>query len=577
MLPTDQASENRRFTKYLSHWKKLRVEKPVYWDHHRGGWRLVVDLIREQLHIDDGILFISAVDEFIVSREVVREPWVGFIHGVPNSNYKFPDLERLLQMDTWKANIRHCLGIWVLSDYIKEFLDKKNLPCPINRIYYPVEIPEQLFSFQDFLHSEPRKILFVGEYLRNYESFYDLSTPGYEKILLRCFPKDKKQKGLISTDSVKVIDRISDEAYDSLMANSIIFLNLLDSPANTTISEAIVRTTPVLVNNVGSVKEYLGESYPYYYNDLDEATRKLQDIDLIAKTVIYLKKWRGVRNLSFDQFIFSLQNSQIYRTLPVPRSQKTMFTNYDITIVICSYNRVGSLEDLLNCFCQQDYDGEFEIILWNNNIEFTDEVNSIVRKFESRLNIKLIHSSENYYCIIRLAILNLMRSNLLMICDDDVKPEPTYISTFLTKYQEYGPNVVLCARGHVFLPHKINQENPEIPWKTGKNLIFYDECQNDRQVHFLHADNALIPKHILRKIVQFDIERYEFVLIDDYWISFIISHELDIPILKIKADKAFTFIESANDPSIAMFHDDKVAEQRVNFYIYHMQRNWPEF
>jgi hypothetical protein len=164
-----------------------------------------------------------------------------------------------------------------------------------------------------------------------------------------------------------------------------------------------------------------------------------------------------------------------------------------------------------------------------------------------------------------------------MICDDDVKPEPTYISTFLTKYQEYGPNVVLCARGHVFLPHKINQENPEIPWKTGKNLIFYDECQSDRQVHFLHADNALIPKHILRKIVQFDIERYEFVLIDDYWISFIISHELDIPILKIKADKAFTFIESANDPSIAMFHDDKVAEQRVNFYIYHMQRNWPEF
>jgi hypothetical protein len=156
-------------------------------------------------------------------------------------------------------------------------------------------------------------------------------------------------------------------------------------------------------------------------------------------------------------------------------------------MVICSYKRVQDLESLLERLAKQDFTGTFEVILWNNNIETLLQVQSISRKFEGKLNLKTIHSSENFYCIIRLAVTSLMRSDLLLMCDDDVMPNCNYISTFIKKYQEYGPNVALCARGHVFLPHTIDEEHPERAWDTGDHIGFYDENEEDRQLHFMHA------------------------------------------------------------------------------------------
>jgi len=162
-----------------------------------------------------------------------------------------------------------------------------------------------------------------------------------------------------------------------------------------------------------------------------------------------------------------------------------------------------------------------------------------------------------------------------MVCDDDVEPSPEYLETFVRKYCQYGPDAVLCARGHVFFPHAVSEEQPEKVWEMGEAMAFYDERADDCQVHFMHADNCLIPKHILLLASQFALERYEFTLVDDYWLSFVLSHRLKIPLWKIKAERAFKFSDSANDPRIAMFHNPHVSEQRINFYIRHMRSGWP--
>jgi hypothetical protein len=38
--------------------------------------------------------------------------------------------------------------------------------------------------------------------------------------------------------------------------------------------ECIIRGTPVIVNKIGGVSEYLGDNYPLYFNSLDEVPRK---------------------------------------------------------------------------------------------------------------------------------------------------------------------------------------------------------------------------------------------------------------------------------------------------------------
>lgn len=546
-----------------------------FWDNLRGGWNWVIDGVKNELHSDNGTLFFKAVEDIVNEGRPIKEPWVGFLHQVPKHNDKnFPDLERLLKNDTWKESVPYCQGIYVLSSYLKDYLIEKNIPVPVNMVYYPFDDNCKKFSLTRFNNKTPKKqVLFIGEYLRDFQSFYQLKADGYEKKLLRNELFDTTN--IVKNSSVTVIDRVSDSEYDELLSESIVFLKLFDAPANTLIVECIARNTPILVNRLRGVVEYLGEDYPFYYNNLAEAQKKIKDTKLIEKTVKYLENYEIKKKLERSYFINSIRHSSIYRSLPAPKKNDDEFQEYDVSIIMCSYKRVYNIENILERFCKQDFDGTFELLLWNNNFEEQENLNKIYDKFKDRLPIKLIHSSENYYCVIRMAVTSLMRSDVLLITDDDVLPSSSYVSTFMNKYKEYGKDAILCCRGHEFLEHELDEENPHLVWEHGEHMKFYDESFSDRQIHFLHADNTLIPKHVMKKALQYEYDNYDFILVDDYFLSYVFSDKLNLPIWKIKADNIIDFTECAEDGNIALFLNNKVMNQRIAFYIYHMRRGWP--
>jgi hypothetical protein len=576
------ARERIILSKYLTASRRLRLDKHIYWPHHRGGWRHVVELIYEHLHAPDGIRFVSAIeDELFVKGQhydgPLTEPWVGFIHQMPRQYLNFPDLERLIRMDDWKKSMAHCRGLWTLTDYQKNFLLDNDVPVPVAKVYYPMDAEVEQFSFDKFLRNPRRRLLFIGEFLRRYQPFFDLHAPGFEKTLLRSGDVDinvLKQK-VVENDSVSSLHSVDDATYDRLLAENIVFLNLFDAGAVTTVIECVVRGTPILVNKVGGVSEYLGEDYPLYYETLEEATAKLGDLDLLERTAARMRQDLLREKLTDEHFLYALQNTSVYRELPIPRGQRRQFQSYDVSLVICSYKRVYNLKALLMRLAEQDFKGTYEVLIWNNNIEAAGELAEICRPFEERLSLKLMHSTENFYCQVRPALASLIRSDLLLICDDDVLPDGNYISTFVEKYREYGPEAVICARGHIFLPHRPDEEQPQRFWENHEAMRFFDESAPDRQIHFMHADNCLIPRNIMKRALQYEMERYEYALIDDYWLSYVLSEHLRVPIWKIKADDAFQMTPSAEDTSIALFHNPLVNEQRVNFHLYHTRRGWP--
>jgi glycosyltransferase involved in cell wall biosynthesis len=551
--------------------RKLNAGNLTPWQHHRGGWKFVCGLIAQYLHCEDGVRFIGSVEDEVAERRIIAEPWVGFIHQVPKHNIRwFPDLERLLRDEYWKASAQNCLGLFVLSSYVKDYLQSAGCAIPIARLFYPAEPVHRPFSIERFLARYPRRIVSGGEFLRNFQPYYDLKAPGFSKQLL--VHDGFKWESIVKNESVAQLGRVTDDDYDSLLEDSVLFLNLFDAPANTTVVECIARNTPLLINRLPGVVEYLGEDYPFYYSSIDEAEAKLQQPALIQETSQYLSSSPMKAALTGESFLAALQNSAIYRSLPVPVSQ---LKHYDVSVVICSYKRVYNMDALLQAFVNQSFAGRFEVIIWNNNYEARQDIDLLFGKYKGTIDLKVIHSTENFYCVIRLAMASLIRSELLLICDDDVKPSPGYITTFMEKAQEYGPNSVLCCRGHVFKPHILNEEEPQRFWAEYEDLSFFDESKSDRQVHFFHADNCLIPKKLLQRALAHPMERYEFWLIDDYWLSFVFSHVLNVPIWKIKATEAFSFTECADDPKIALYHDPKVIEQRINFYVHHMRLGWP--
>ncbi len=72
-----------------------------------------------------------------------------------------------------------------------------------------------------------------------------------------------------STD-VKVAYLPSWEEYDEELTKNVVFLDLYDVSASNKIVECIVWASPLVVNKLDAVIEYLGEDYPLYYEKLQD-------------------------------------------------------------------------------------------------------------------------------------------------------------------------------------------------------------------------------------------------------------------------------------------------------------------
>ena len=72
------------------------------------------------------------------------------------------------------------------------------------------------------------------------------------------------------------------DEYDDLLTKNIVFIELFDASANNTIVECIIRNTPIMVNKIPGVVDYLGENYPLYYHHLNEIPALLTEKNILS-------------------------------------------------------------------------------------------------------------------------------------------------------------------------------------------------------------------------------------------------------------------------------------------------------
>jgi hypothetical protein len=279
---------------------------------HCQGWNTIVDYMRSRLiHNDRGIHFIDFFDKDI-NRPLVmdvcyRSPWVGFIHmapgnGLPGESSTLGNLfGQLEQRDVFRKLFGNCRGIFVLSDHLKRFLDaylvERGFTIAVEVFCHPKEIPLQ-YNLKEFMAKKKRKLLHVGRYLRNIDSFSRLKVPSnYHKQLLN--------------------NSLNNREYLGLLASNVVFADFYDASASNLVVECIVGEVPILVNPIPPVVEYLGEGYPLYYRSLEEASSKISNDHYIVLAHHYLKGLnRDIYTMKFfyGQFIRSPLLSQ----LPAP-------------------------------------------------------------------------------------------------------------------------------------------------------------------------------------------------------------------------------------------------------------------
>lgn len=339
---------------------------------HRSGWQYIVNNIVMQLNNNDNINEPLIVDtyidktfhwnkEFYSSKGIIpyTRKWIGFVHHTYSDYNNTYNCIELFKDETFIQSLKECKALIVMTEYLSNQI-KKSLKAlglehvNVHTILHPTENTDIMFTWDNFMNNESKKLVQVGNWLRDVFGIYKVTLPTSsiikEKAVLRnknsenYFPPDNflndlyqelnddnnknnnysvvdicrndfknmHIKGLYHyivemEESVKCIDFLDNSEYDDLLSKNVIFLHLMDASACNTLIECVVRNTPIIVNPIPPVVEILGKDYPLYYNNYYEVSKILDNPSLIKQGHDYLNAM-SKDQLDISAFITELTN-----------------------------------------------------------------------------------------------------------------------------------------------------------------------------------------------------------------------------------------------------------------------------
>lgn len=302
---------------------------------HRSGWLYALSGLKS-LHNPHGVFFDSFLERTFVyqpggARPHLR-PWIGVLHVPPQApDWFLPEQanDAVIRSPAFQDSLPYCRGLYTLSDYHRRSLEEK-VPVPVNSLFLATDIPGRQWSRSAFMANPDRKIVQIGWWLRKLHAIYRLQIHGYRKCCLNIAHVPRlegiraRERQLLRAQgqyddtmqaSVSEIGFLGNRDYDRLLSENIVFVELYDASANNLVVECLARSTPILVNPLPAVREYLGEDYPLYFRSLNEAAAKAEDLDLVDRAHRYLAGHPNRIRLHRDHFRLTLQDSSIYRGL----------------------------------------------------------------------------------------------------------------------------------------------------------------------------------------------------------------------------------------------------------------------
>ena len=161
----------------------------------------------------------------------------------------------------------------------------------------------------------------AGDWLRQMQAIFRIKAAGHKKLILRkrtsikSLDREIEEIGNFVNKSVSVKDFVSNEEYDDILSSSVVLCLLYATAANNLVLECIARHTPIIINPLPSVVEYLGEKYPLYASTVEMADFLLSDRRLIQEASDYLRERAKAVDFSYRGFRQSIANSSFYDRL----------------------------------------------------------------------------------------------------------------------------------------------------------------------------------------------------------------------------------------------------------------------
>jgi glycosyltransferase involved in cell wall biosynthesis len=294
---------------------------------HRSGWTAALEALRP-LHVADGVLVDGFVEHTFqpTDRSPYRSPWIGFLHNPAELPPWYPidqSAVRLLADDRFRASLGTCRGLFTFSAALRDWWAPR-VDVPVEAVPFPTGTPLLRFTVDGFLHNPFPRIVQVGTWLRKLHAVHDLPVHRMQRTIVHqhelyideLFAAERSALRLRVDESlVETLPFLDDHGYDELLSCNLVLVELYATSANNAVVECLVRGTPILVNPLPAVREYLGDDYPFYFSSRTEAARKAEDDELVAAAHRYLVNRPQAQQLSGTCFAGAIAGSAIYRGL----------------------------------------------------------------------------------------------------------------------------------------------------------------------------------------------------------------------------------------------------------------------
>jgi hypothetical protein len=313
---------------------KLDLHGRAYaYGQHRNTFSNIIDHLKP-LHLgENGVLFLPFIERYFVWGNALGEAsstdpraidrdWIGILHCPFDTPLWFePKLrpENFFRTPLWEESFARCRGLITLSEDLAEDVRFHYPHLPVHSLLHPTAFDGKQFDLDAYLQ-RPR-VIQAGDWLRKLQAIYQLRAPNHHKVMLfkshtrRFMQSEIDALGDFRNGSVEEKEFVSNKEYDDLLSSSVVLCLLYASAANNLVLECLVRNTPIIINPLPSVVEYLGPSYPLYAATLLQAEEQLQNSSRIAAAASYLKDRVACLSLSYKSFCDTLAASVVYKHL----------------------------------------------------------------------------------------------------------------------------------------------------------------------------------------------------------------------------------------------------------------------
>lgn len=297
---------------------------------HRHGWNEVMRHVKERWATEQSPV---EFDDFLELTYLWTTPtqkakdWVGIAHAceaVPFPYNPLTALPNYFRIPEFLKSLDRCRGLICLSEKnsesMRKLLEMFDRKTDVYTLLHPTEF--DVPKWNPDLAFEKKQVVNLGYWMRDFSAFHFLQVPdGWKKLIVasnavECAPAqqyyEKETKRIEETTGQKSVPWevppwYEPEEYDSMLQRSVVFIRLLGEGANNAVLECIARGTPVLVNPLLSVVEYVGEGYPLYYASLQEARSFLEDSGRIRAGHDFLMECPARKRLTYDYFAGQLE------------------------------------------------------------------------------------------------------------------------------------------------------------------------------------------------------------------------------------------------------------------------------